>query len=120
MRWEVLLLGELGYGLDFSCCALTGATEGLAFVSPRTGRAVCEAAAGAWRERLLRLPPFLLGDGAADADDAADGLRLTGRFLERDAFGRHHRPLPAARRMLADRVEKARGSAPGPRKGLVP
>lgn len=108
VRWELLLLGDLGYGLDLSRCALTGATEGLAFVSPRTGRAVSEAAAGAWRERLLHLPSFLLSDAAADADAAADGLALTGHFLKRDAFGHQHRPLPAARIMLADRAEKAR------------
>ena len=99
--WELTLLRELGFGLDLSRCALTGATGGLAWVSPRTGRAVSEAASSPWQGRLLALPR--LGVGAAPADWAA-GLALTGHFLARDAFGSQHRPLPPARTRLADRV----------------
>lgn len=105
VRWEALVLTELGYGLDLSACAVTGAREGLTHVSPRTGRAVCAEAAAPYAGRLLDLPAFLLtpedqGDPAAwDA-----GLRLTGHFLERDAFGARHRPVPEARHRLADRV----------------
>jgi DNA repair protein RecO (recombination protein O) len=104
IRWETLLLADLGYGLDLTSCAVTGETTGLAFVSPKTGRAVTAAAAGVWESRLLRLPAFLLADAAASPEDWRDGLRLTGHFLARDAFGHHHRPLPAARQMLYDRV----------------
>jgi DNA repair protein RecO (recombination protein O) len=104
VRWETLLLAELGYGLDLSTCAVTGETAGLAHVSPRTGRAVTEAAAGTWKGRLLRLPGFLVGSNTSAAPDWRDGLALTGHFLTRDAFGHIHRPLPAARRMLYDRV----------------
>ncbi len=104
VEWECGVLAELGYGLDFSACAVTGATDGLAFVSPRSGRAVSEDAAGIWRERLFRLPPFLTRGGPADAADLADGLRITGHFLARDAFGLRHLPLPPARRMLMDRM----------------
>jgi DNA repair protein RecO (recombination protein O) len=104
IRWETVLLADLGYGLDLTCCAVTGETAGLAFVSPKTGRAVTEAGAGIWTSRLLRLPSFLAGGNDAAPADWRDGLRLTGHFLERDAFGHHHRPLPLARRMLYDRV----------------
>jgi DNA repair protein RecO (recombination protein O) len=104
VRWEAALLADLGYGLDLGACALTGATTGLAWVSPRTGRAVADAAAGAWRERLLPLPAFLRDDGTGGAADWRDGLRLTGHFLARDAFGHQYRPLPAARLALYDRV----------------
>jgi len=104
VRWETLLLAELGYGLDLSRCAVTGETAGLAYVSPKTGRAVTTAAAGDWVARLLPLPEFLTGGADATPRDWRDGLRLTGHFLERDAFGHHHRPLPAARRMLYERV----------------
>lgn len=104
VRWEATLLSELGYGLDLSACAVTGETVGLAFVSPRTGRAVSGDAAGAWRARLLRLPGFLVGANLAEPGDWRDGLKLTGHFLERDAFGHTHRPLPPARHMLYDRV----------------
>ena len=105
VRWEALLLAELGYGLDLSACALSGATQGLTHVSPRSGRAVAAEAAGTWLDRLLPLPAFLL-DGADRGDPGAwlAGLRLTGHFLERDAFGARHRPLPQARAMLVDRV----------------
>jgi DNA repair protein RecO (recombination protein O) len=108
VRWELGLLRELGYGLDISQCALTGTRDNLAFVSPRTGRAVCAEAAGLWKERLLKLPAFLTTEDAGDMEQWADGMRLTGHFLARDAFGLHHRPVPAARIMLE---EKARGSA---------
>ena len=104
VRWETVLLADLGYGLDLASCAITGETAGLAFVSPKTGRAVTAAGAGIWTSRLLRLPPFLAGGDDAAPADWRDGLRLTGHFLERDAFGHHHRPLPAARQMLYDRV----------------
>jgi DNA repair protein RecO (recombination protein O) len=104
VRWDTVLLAELGYGLDLTSCAVTGETAGLTHVSPRTGRAVTDAAAGIWKSRLLRLPGFLAGGNAATAVDWRDGLRLTGHFLARDAFGHQHRPLPQARQMLYDRV----------------
>jgi DNA repair protein RecO (recombination protein O) len=104
VRWETVLLADLGYGLDLTSCALTGETAGLAFVSPKSGRAVTAAGAGIWTSRLLRLPSFLVGGNDAGPADWRDGLRLTGHFLERDAFGHQHRPLPLARRMLYDRV----------------
>ena len=104
VRWETILLADLGYGLDLTRCAVTGDTVGLAFVSPKTGRAVTAAAAGEWTSRLLPLPAFLVGGDEATAADWRDGLRLTGHFLARDAFGLQHRPLPLARQMLYDRV----------------
>ena len=104
IRWELTLLADLGYGLDLSACAVTGESTGLAYVSPRTGRAVTAAGAGEWTERLLPLPGFLTGQASPDAAGWRDGLRLTGHFLARDAFGHHHRPLPQARVMLYDRV----------------
>jgi DNA repair protein RecO (recombination protein O) len=104
IRWEAAVLADLGYGLDFSACAVNGSNERLAFVSPRTGRAVSDEAAGLWRARLLPLPVLMLHDEAGGPTDWRDGLRLTGHFLARDAFGHQHRPLPAARLALYDRV----------------
>jgi DNA repair protein RecO (recombination protein O) len=106
IRWETILLTELGYGLDLTICAVTGETAGLAYVSPKTGRAVTSAAAGEWVARLLRLPAFLTGGNTASPADWQDGLRLTGHFLARDAFGHQHRPMPLARQMLYDRVAR--------------
>ncbi len=111
VRWEAALLSDLGYGLDLSACAMTGEVANLAFVSPRTGRAVTAAVSAAWRHRLLRLPGFLTGTDGSDAADWRDGLRLTGHFLERDAFGHQNRDLPQARRMLYDRVAALAGGS---------
>jgi DNA repair protein RecO (recombination protein O) len=104
IAWELVVLADLGYGLDLSACAVTGRTDGLAYVSPRTGRAVTREAAGDWAGRLLPLPRFLVAEAPSDPTAWRDGLRLTGHFLARDAFGHQHRPLPQARRMLYDRV----------------
>jgi DNA repair protein RecO (recombination protein O) len=106
LRWEAALLAELGYGLDLARCALTGSRENLSHVSPKTGRAVSRAAAAPWADRLLPLPPFLLGSQAAPSGPAEwlAGLRLTGHFLGKDAFGHHHKPLPTARDLLFHRV----------------
>ena len=105
VRWENLVLTELGYGLDLSACAVTGVRESLTHVSPRTGRAVSAEAAAPYLDRLLPLPGFLLaGDDPGDPAAWDAGLRLTGHFLERDAFGARHRPVPEARHRLADRV----------------
>jgi DNA repair protein RecO (recombination protein O) len=87
VRWELGLLDELGFGLDLEKCAMSGAREGLAFVSPRTGKAVTAQAGEQWKDKLLRLPGFIAGAGGApDRDDVADGLELTGHFLARHVF----------------------------------
>ena len=54
VRLELGLLQELGFGLDLEKCAATGATEDLAYVSPKTGRAVSRAAAGALQGEAAR------------------------------------------------------------------
>lgn len=106
LRWEVTLLRELGYGLDLTACAVTGVTENLAYVSPRTGRAVSAEGAGTWRDRLLPLPAFFL-EPTLPGDESAwrDGFRLTGHFLQRAVFDALHKSLPAARDRLARRME---------------
>lgn len=105
LAWELALLDDLGFGLDLTRCAVTGATDGLIYVSPRSGRAVSRAGAGDWAERLLPLPPCLLGQGPAPDDEIAEGLRVTGHFLEnRLAPALGARPLPEARARLVDLV----------------
>ena len=97
VRWELGLLDELGFGLDLSCCAVSGQQDRLAFVSPRTGRAVTSEAAEPYRDRLLVLPEFLAGRGGGDPDDIRAGMKLTGHFLARHLFGAHGQPQPPAR-----------------------
>jgi DNA repair protein RecO (recombination protein O) len=106
VRYELLVLSELGFGLDLSECAATGARENLVFVSPRSGRAVSEAGAGAYREKLLPLPPFMLGGGAGEWSEILDGLRLTGRFLARDLLIERQAEILAARERLTDRLRR--------------
>ncbi|WP_166141035.1 DNA repair protein RecO [Methylosinus sp. RM1] len=98
-RFELALLAALGFGLDLERCALTGETADLAYVSPKTGRAVARAAAAPWRDRLLPFPEFLRrpAPAGADAEELAAAFRLTGHFLQRDVFGPRGLTAPQAR-----------------------
>ena len=108
VRFEAGLLEELGFGLDFSKCAATGATDDLVYVSPRTGRAVSREAGEPYRDRLLTLPPFLLSSQARlQPGDVKAGLDLTAHFLEAFIFNPLNRPLPPARLWLVDRLAEA-------------
>jgi DNA repair protein RecO (recombination protein O) len=108
VRFEAGVLQALGFGLDLSRCAATGAVDDLVWVSPRTGRAVSRAAGEPYRDRLLRLPPFLLSaQGGLSPGDIGDGLALTGHFLDRCLFSALNRPLPAARVWLVDKLTEA-------------
>jgi DNA repair protein RecO (recombination protein O) len=106
VRYELLLLAELGFGLDLSECAATGANDDLAFVSPKSGRAVSREGAGAYKDRLLPLPAFLREGGSASWQDIFDGLRLTGHFLERDILIERRADILAARERLVDRLHR--------------
>lgn len=98
LQWELALLEELGYGLDLGACAVTGATEGLIYVSPKSGRAVSHEGAGEWADRLLPLPAVLRGLGDAADRDIAQAFRTTGYFLEAHlAADLGGKPLPEAR-----------------------
>ncbi len=84
VRFELQLLAELGFGLDLASCAATGTASDLAYVSPKSGRAVSRQAGEAWADKMLRLPAFLReADAAAAGPDLADGFALTGYFLSR-------------------------------------
>lgn len=103
VRWEAGLLDELGFGLDLSACAATGESDDLAYVSPRSGRAVSSAAAAPYRERLFPLPPFLLGtQSAVTTADILAGLRLTGHFLAERVLVPHGKQVPAPRIRLEE------------------
>jgi DNA repair protein RecO (recombination protein O) len=107
LRWELALLEEMGFGLDLATCAATGTRDDLAYVSPKTGRAVSAEGAGAWAGRLLPLPSILLGQGQGAMDEILDGLRTTGHFLNHwlaPALG--ERPLPVARQRLLDALAR--------------
>jgi len=99
VRFEMAMLVELGFGLDLTECASTGAREDLVYVSPKSGRAVSRVAGEPWRDRLLPLPDFLMGDPSAPVarEAVAAGFRLTGFFLERDIFAPRGVGMPDAR-----------------------
>lgn len=105
VRWELALLTDLGFGLDLSTCAATGSNDDLAFVSPKSGRAVSASAGEPYRDRLLALPDFLLNaQREPGVGDVAAGLALTGYFLDRHVLGPHGKTLPLARGRLLDRL----------------
>lgn len=104
VAWECSLLAALGFSLDLTRCAATGATTGLAYVSPRTGRAVSFAAGQPYHDKLLPLPAFLWRDTVADDTDLAAGLRLTGHFLRYHVLLPQGHDLPPARLRLAQRL----------------
>jgi DNA repair protein RecO (recombination protein O) len=107
VRYELLLLAELGFGLDLTRCAATGGAGDLAFVSPRSAAAVSRAAAVGYEDRLLSLPAFLLEGGAGDWPSILDGLRLTGFFLERSVMTDWRADVLASRERLVDRLGRA-------------
>ena len=103
VRWELALLEELGFGLDLTSCAASGATTELTYVSPKSGRAVSTAAGEPYKERLLALPHFLLGrapEGVSAADLAA-GLALTEHFLLARVLRPRDLAMPDARNRLS-------------------
>ena len=103
VRFELAILAELGFGLSLEACAATGGNDGLAYVSPRTGRAVSASAGAAWSDRLLPLPAFLAGgtglplQGLPGSDELAQAFRLTGHFLMRHVFEPRGIPVPEVR-----------------------
>lgn len=108
VRWEMALLGELGFGLDLSSCAATGVSTDLVYVSPKSGRAVSAAAGEPYKDRLFPLPAFLRAGAKGDVTvaDIAAGLDLTAHFLEVRVTRARGLDMPDARRRLAGYVRK--------------
>ena len=108
VRYELLMLSELGFGLDLKQCAVTGEGDHLTYVSPKSGRAVSRSAGEAYRERLFPLPAFLTRGGAAEQwEEIFEGLAITGHFLERDLIDERRTGLAAARQRLVERMRHA-------------
>ncbi|MGI9403407.1 MAG: DNA repair protein RecO [Hyphomicrobium sp.] len=109
VRWELALLDELGFGLDLSSCAATGTKEDLIYVSPKSGRAVSAAAGEPYKNKLLRLPTFLVKNrqGAIMPQDVIAGLMLTGHFLETWVLIPRGEEMPDARVRFRDLLERS-------------
>lgn len=99
VHFELALLGALGFGLALESCALSGATEDLAYVSPNTGRAASREAGAPWAEKLLPLPEFVVSSAllAPSRENLLDGLKLSGFFLQRHIFAPRGLAAPDAR-----------------------
>ncbi len=106
VRFELAILDELGYGLDLSACAATGALDDLTHVSPRSGRAVSRSAAQPYLERLLPLPSFLSGRGNASPSDIAAAFRLSGHFLHSHVWGPRQLDPPPTREPLVELLSR--------------
>ncbi len=108
VRWELALLNELGFGLDLTTCAASGCAEDLIYVSPKSGRAVSAKAGEPYKDRLLKLPKFLVKarSGAIQAEDITAGLALSGHFLETRVFLPRDQGLPDPRVRLVAELEK--------------
>jgi len=111
VRYEMLLLAELGFGLDLEKCAVSGANDDLVAVSPRSGRAVSGAEAKPYVGKLLPLPRFIVEGGTASWPEILDGLALTGHFLLRDLVTDRSAPVAESRNRLCERLRKAAGQA---------
>lgn len=105
LKWELALLDDMGFGLDLSECAVLGGSDrDLVYISPKTGRAVSRDGAGEWADRLLPLPPCLLGANPSDDAEIIQALDVTGYFLS-NALAPEigNKPLPEARGRFVSR-----------------
>lgn len=111
VRYELLMLAELGFGLDLTACAVSGRTDDLVAVSPRSGLAVSAAEAEPYAAKLLPLPRFVREGGSASWRDIIDGLALTGHFIDRDLLTDRNRPIGEGRTRLVERLRRGAGLA---------
>ena len=111
VRYELLLLAELGFGLDLERCAVSGRNDELVAVSPRSGRAVSAAEAEPYAGKLLPLPRFVTEGGIAGWAEILDGMTLSGHFLLRDVVTDRSAPVAEARSRLLERLRRAAGQA---------
>lgn len=109
VRFELLLLAELGFGIDLSACAVSGREDELVAVSPRSGRAISAGEAEPYRGRLLPLPGFVRGGGTATLPEVIEGLALSGHFLRRDVLAGGRGTIEDSRNRLVDRLRRAAG-----------
>ena len=108
IKWQIGFLQQMGYGLDLSQCAVTGTVDNLRYISPKTGRAVCEDVGLPYKGKLFVIPPFIYGDYEQEitADHLFEGFKITEFFLKKHIYNVQNLPFPEAQKLLSDRVFK--------------
>ena len=98
IKFELLFIERMGYGLDLSSCAVNGSTDNLNWVSPKTGRAVSALGAKGWEDRLLKLPEFLGQNEIKSVSkaDLLDSLKLTEFFLIKRVYSQYAKNLSSS------------------------
>ena len=104
IKFELLFIERMGYGLDLSSCAVNGSTDNLNWVSPKTGRAVSALGAKGWEDRLLKLPEFLGQNEIKSVSkaDLLDSLKLTEFFLIKRVYSQYAKNLSSSRKRMFD------------------
>jgi len=106
IKFELLFIEKMGYGLDLNTCAVNGSNKNLSWVSPKSGRAVSEEGAAGWEERLLRLPNFFKKiDSTISKEDIIDGLKLTEYFLNKRVYSQQAKNLSSSRMRLVEHLK---------------
>ena len=80
--FEFYVLDYLGIGLSLDCCAVTGQTEELCYVSPKTGKAVCREVGAPYADRLFKYPHFVVDNKQNPSyEEILNVLKMTEFFL---------------------------------------
>lgn len=102
---EFRLLYFLGIGLDLGSCAATGTIENLAFVSPKSGRAVCLKAGLPYEDKLFKYPHFALNKNILPTkEEVMDLLKMNEFFLKKNFFEAHDLQFPLSRASLIENL----------------
>ncbi len=100
LHFELLILKELGYALALGSCAVSGATEDLHYISPKTGHAVTEIVGKEYHDKLFIIPEFFKKAANYNQQDLEQGFAITDHFFRMHLFEPLNKKLPFARELL--------------------
>jgi DNA repair protein RecO (recombination protein O) len=103
IKFELEILKESGYQLQFDSCVATGVCDELLYVSPKSGQAVSKNAGYPYKDKLLKLPQFLVNDGDINTDSINESFKLTSYFFERYIL--IDKPNPLARHCFMELMQ---------------
>ncbi|MFI3240995.1 MAG: DNA repair protein RecO [Alphaproteobacteria bacterium] len=80
--FEFYLLEFLGIGIDLTSCVATETTENLAYVSPKSARAVCLEAGEPYKDKMFLYPHFIVnGELNPTKEELDDCFNMCEYFL---------------------------------------